>query len=176
MIYCPRTICGCLYASPYSAMKSTGGYTMTQKKQVTGSCLCGAVKFTGTPSDRGIGVCHCKMCRVQSSGPFFAARMEDGVSLTEQRGLKWYDASDIGERGFCSECGSTMFWREKDAAPGQWFVSAGTLPDDSIAPIFEHIWNDDKAPYYEFADTTPRRTAAECLGGNPAPKPRGEVM
>jgi len=123
---------------------------MTQKKQVTGSCLCGAVKFTGTPSDRGIGVCHCKMCRVQSSGPFFAARMEDGVSLTEQR--------------------------EKDAAPGQWFVSAGTLPDDSIAPIFEHIWNDDKAPYYEFADTTPRRTAAECLGGNPAPKPHGEVM
>ncbi len=148
---------------------------MNAHQEVIGSCLCGGVKFRGTPSDRGTGVCHCKMCRIQSSGPFFAVRMESGVTLTEDSNLKWYDASDIGERGFCRECGSTMFWRSKDAAPGEWAVSAGTLPDDSVAPIFEHIWNDDKPPYYEFADTTPRKTAAECLAGAPAPKPHGET-
>jgi len=140
---------------------------------VTGACLCGAVTFTGMPAERGTGVCHCKMCRVQSSGPFFAVRMTDGVQLVEDRGLKWVDASDVGERGFCTECGSTLFWRSKDCEPGQWAVSAGTLPDESVPPIFEHIWNDDKAPYYEFFDTTPRRTAAECLDGAPAAKPNG---
>lgn len=138
-----------------------------------GSCLCGAVQFTGTPSDRGIGVCHCKMCRRQSSGPFFAVRFEDGVTLIEDRGLKWYDASDVGERGFCAECGSTLFWRAKDAAPGDWAVSAGALPDSAVPPIFEHIWIDDKPPYYDFADTTPRRTEAECLDGSAPAKPSG---
>jgi hypothetical protein len=113
------------------------------------------------------------MCRVQSSGPFFAARMEGGVTLTETRGLKWFDASDIGERGFCTECGSTLFWRAKDCAEGDWAVSAGALPDESVPDIFEHIWVDDKAPYYEFADDTPRRTAADCLSGAPAAKPHG---
>ena len=148
---------------------------MKTETTVTGSCLCGGVKFSGTPSKRGTGVCHCKMCRTQSSGPFFAVRMEDRVTLTEERSLKWYDASDVGERGFCTECGSTMFWRAKGAAAGQWAVSAGTLSDNSIAAIFEHIWSDDKPPYYEFADTTPRRTAAECLAGSPPPKPHGEA-
>ena len=139
-----------------------------------GSCLCGAVRFEGTPSPRGIGVCHCKMCRVQSSGPFFAARMEGGVTLTETRGLKWYDASDVGERGFCTECGSTLFWRSKSAAPGDWAVSAGTLPDDAIGAIFEHIWTDDQPGYYAFADDTPRRTEADCLAGATPAKPHGE--
>ena len=138
-----------------------------------GSCLCGAVQFNGTPSDRGVGVCHCKMCRVQSSGPFFALRMEGGVTLTNERGLKWYDASDVGERGFCTECGSTMFWRSKDCAPGDWAVSAGTLPDSAVTHIFEHIWADAKPAYYDFADDTLRRTEVECLAGAPAPKLRG---
>ena len=115
------------------------------------------------------------MCRAQSSGPFFAVRMEGGVTVTEGRGLKWYDASDIGERGFCAERGSTLFWREKaEAESGDWAVSAGALPDDALGAIHEHIWVDDAAPYYTFADDAPRRTAADCLAGAPPPKPRGE--
>jgi hypothetical protein len=139
-----------------------------------GSCLCGGVTFTGTLSPRGIGVCHCKMCRIQSSGPFFAARMEGGVTLTEARGLKWYDASDIGERGFCTICGATLFWREKsNAENGDWAVSAGALPDDAVGAIFEHIWTDDQPAYYAFADDTPRRTAADCLAGAAPARPHG---
>lgn len=141
---------------------------------VQGSCLCGAVRFAGVLSGRGIGLCHCKMCRVQSSGPFFAVRFTDGVALTEARGLKWYDASDIGERGFCTGCGSTLFWREKGAAPGDWAVSAGTLPDDAVGAIFEHIWIDDQPAYYTFADDAPRRIAADCLAGAAPAKPHGE--
>ncbi len=140
---------------------------------IAGSCLCGAVQFEGVLCERGIGVCHCKMCRVQSSGPFFAARMEGGVTLTETRGLKWYDASDIGERGFCTECGATLFWRSKDAAPGDWAVSAGALPDEAIGTISEHIWADDQPAYYAFADSAPRRSEAECLAGAPPAKPHG---
>lgn len=148
---------------------------MITNENVIGSCLCGGVKFEGVPSQNGTGVCHCKMCRTQSSGPFFAVRMQNGVTVTESRGLQWYDASDIGERGFCRECGSTMFWRSKDCPPGEWAVSAGTLPDDAVGPIFEHIWTDDQPPYYDFADTSPRRSAADCLAGKPAPRPHGET-
>lgn len=140
-----------------------------------GACLCGAVTFEGTPSGQGIGVCHCKMCRVQNSGPFFAARFSDGVTLTNERGLRWYDASDIGERGFCTECGSTLFWRPKGAPPTDWAVSAGSLPDADAGAIFEHIWVDDQPAYYAFADDAPRRTEADCLAGAPRAKPHGDA-
>ena len=137
-----------------------------------GSCLCGAVRFEGVPDTaRGIGACHCKMCRVQSSGPFLAMRMTGGVRVTRDDGLAWYDASDQGERGFCNRCGASLFWRAKGAASGDWAVSAGALPDDLPVAIFEHIWADAKPGYYEFSGDAPRRTEVECLAGAPAPIP-----
>lgn len=123
----------------------------------TGSCLCGAVTFEGQRSDRGIGVCHCKMCRVQNSGPLMAVKFDSGVSLTEARGLKWFASSDKGKRGFCGECGSTLFWSAPYAAEGAWDVSVGALDDAVDDQIFEHIFVESQPTYYDFADGAPRK-------------------
>ncbi len=128
----------------------------------SGSCLCGAVTFQGQRSNRGVGVCHCKMCRVQNSGPLMAVRFEGGVTLTEARGLKWFASSDIGKRGFCAECGSTLFWSAPDAADGDWDVSVGTLDDAADEKIFEHIFVEFQPAYYDFADDTPRKRSDEA--------------
>ncbi len=130
---------------------------------MTGQCLCGAVQFTGTPTQGGgISVCHCGQCRRWTSGPLMSVRMAGGVTLTKADGLAWYASSDFGERGFCRRCGSTLFWREA-GEERDWAVSVGTLAEGHGQRIAEHIWVDDKPDFYDFADDAPRLTAAQAM-------------
>ena len=132
---------------------------------VTGQCLCGAVRFTGTPTAaRSISVCHCGQCRRWATGPVFACRMEGGVTLTKDEGLTWFASSSEGERGFCRHCGTSLFWRQ----PGTGLdcaVSVGALDPGHGLSIASHIWIEDKPDFYDFADDAPRLTAAEARGG-----------
>ena len=133
-------------------------------KPLTGQCLCGAVRFHGELQEgRGVGLCHCGQCRRWASGPFMAIRFAGGVILDQDASLKWYRSSEHGERGFCSECGSSLFWREPGGGTDV-AISISTLDDGHGIEIMEHIWVDDKPDWYEFADDTPRLTAAQAMG------------
>ena len=134
--------------------------------QTNGQCLCGAVRFHGAlAAGRGVGVCHCGQCRRWASGPFMAVRMEGGVTFDADEALVWYRSSDHGERGFCSRCGSSLFWRSPGAG-NDVAISVSTLPDSHGQQIFEHIWVDDKPGFYDFADDAPRKTAAQAMAGD----------
>jgi hypothetical protein len=128
---------------------------------VTGRCLCGAVRYEVTGRLRDVLICHCEECR-RWHGHFSAstaARRVDLV-LTEQRGLRWIASpnSDAGaRRGFCAECGSSLFWD----APGRPTVSiaAGSLELDGHADLrVAAPWFVSQAgDYYELpADGLPR--------------------
>lgn len=131
---------------------------------LTGQCLCGSVRFHGTlKTGRGVGLCHCGQCRRWASGPFMAIRFEEGVTFDADASLKWFQSSAHGERGFCSECGSSLFWREPGSS--EMAISVSTLDDGHGIEIMEHIWVDDKPDWYEFADATPRLTAAQAMAG-----------
>lgn len=141
---------------------------MTDKAAlVTGGCNCGAVRFEGALSDRGVGICHCKMCRRFASGPFVGCRFAGGIRLIEDRGLKWWVSSDWGRRGFCAECGATLFWTDAARAPlrddgrADWSVSAGALDGDPDQIVFHHIFEDHRPGYLTFADDAPRCSEAE---------------
>ena len=96
----------------------------------TGRCLCGAVRYTVSGPLRDVLVCHCADCR-RWHGHVCAAsacRREDLALEAAAGALRWYapPTSDAGgRRGFCSRCGSSLFWD----APGRPTVSiaAGTL-------------------------------------------------
>ena len=77
----------------------------------TGQCLCGAVKYQVRGALDGAIGCHCGQCR-RTSGHYTAGALvrRDGVTLTEDRGLKWYQSSPEARRGFCAECGSSVLW------------------------------------------------------------------
>jgi hypothetical protein len=127
-----------------------------------GQCLCGAVRFHGEPdTGRGVSVCHCGQCRRWGGGgPLIAVRFRGGLTFDAAETLVWYPSSDHGERGFCSRCGSSLFWR----APGQEndaSASLGALQEDHGLEIAHHIWVEDKPGWYDFADDKPRYTAAE---------------
>lgn len=81
---------------------------------MNGSCLCGGVKFSFAKFDGGIANCHCSMCRKFSGaayGTFGTVRTED---LNWESGfdlIKIFNSSEKAHRGFCSTCGSSIFYR-----------------------------------------------------------------
>jgi hypothetical protein len=80
----------------------------------TGRCLCGDVGFRAELPSKWVAHCHCTMCQ-RSSGSAFVTWVgldESTCRVHDPRGrLRWYRSSDQGERGFCGECGSTLFFR-----------------------------------------------------------------
>ena len=116
-------------------------------KPVTGRCLCGGVQYEVGRFERGVIACHCSQCR-KTSGHYVAATKALNVDLrmTSDLTLKWYRSSENAERGFCTECGSNLFWRKigDDATS----IMAGALDGPTGLSMQSHIFVDDAGDYY----------------------------
>ena len=132
---------------------------MERQSPVAGSCLCGKVEFDLADASNQVGICHCSMCRKANGGTAPAAAQGKVKLRGSCPQLKWYRSSPWGERGFCSDCGSTLFWRA--AGMEFWSVSAGALSDQRGLEISEHIYIDAKPSFYDFADERPRTTGLD---------------
>lgn len=120
-----------------------------------GACLCGAVAFEVTGPLRDALFCHCRMCQRTHGAPVaYAAAQNADLTLTEARGLKWYASSDIARRGFCSECGASLFWERLGA--GYTAVACGMLDKPTGVMAQGHIFLCDKGDYYALADNLPK--------------------
>ncbi|MCB9945081.1 MAG: GFA family protein [Geminicoccaceae bacterium] len=125
-----------------------------------GSCLCGKVRFTAREIHGEHHVCHCGMCQKWAGGPVFAA-MADGVSFEGGDFIKTYSSSEWAERGFCSNCGSNLYYRLKDS--GQYIMATGLFDDKSVFKVVGEIFIDRKPPGYDIAGDHPRLTEAETF-------------
>jgi hypothetical protein len=106
--------------------------------EATGGCLCGAVRFSISGALRDILICHCAMCRRSSSSVgAYTACAPDAIAISGTK-LRWYRSSPMARRGFCSKCGSQLFWEPNDGH--HISVSAGSLDDASALAIAEHIF------------------------------------
>jgi hypothetical protein len=121
----------------------------------TGSCSCGAVSFKTRGELRGIIYCHCSQCRKQS-GHYFAATnvADDHFEVTGSDNITWFQSSDDAKRGFCSLCGSGLFWkhRKRDYTS----ILAGAFDSPSGLKGENHIFVADKGDYYEIDDGLPQ--------------------
>lgn len=123
-------------------------------KPVTGSCLCGEVRYNVSYFERGVIACHCSQCR-KTSGHYVAATqaLNANLSIISDSTLKWYRSSEDAERGFCTECGSNLFWRKigDDATS----IMAGALNGPTDLKMQSHIFVDDAGDYYRPGDGVP---------------------
>ena len=118
-----------------------------------GSCLCGAVRFEVGQMEDPL-TCHCIQCRKQTGHYFAAGRArKNAVRFETDAGLAWYRASDMAARGFCQECGSTLFWRADEGAHIR--VALGALDGDTGLKLGRHVWVDFKGDYYDLGDGLP---------------------
>ncbi len=121
-----------------------------------GSCLCGKVAFTIAGDLTPPNACHCGQCRKQS-GHLWASSVthQDNLSFTADETLRWYRASDIAKRGFCSACGSFLFWQHNDE--DTIAISVGSLDEPTGLKLAQHIFVADKGDYYDIQDDLPQR-------------------
>ena len=133
---------------------------MSKLTSADGQCLCGAVQFTATGIETEYHACHCGTCRHWGGGPALAATVE-GLSFTADAALHWYASSDWAERGFCSQCGSSLFYHLKPN--NSYVVWIGSFADQSPFVLHGEIYIDAKPPGYAFAGEHPRHTEAEFL-------------
>lgn len=125
----------------------------------TGGCVCGRVRYTVTGPLRPIVACHCRECRRQSSHYWAAtrARRED-LHLDRDEALRWFDSSPGVRRGFCSHCGSALFF-DRETAEGVT-ICAGSLDEPTGLRLVQHIYTGEAGDYYTIADGLPCHEAA----------------
>lgn len=132
----------------------------------TGSCLCGAVRFTLQDKPEAAGACHCGMCRKFSGGVLIAVEVApEAIRFEGGDNIRHYTSSDWAERGFCGTCGSSLYYRVTADGPhqGRYYLCLGALDDPSGIPLEEEIFIDRKPDGYRFDGDTRKLTEAEMM-------------
>ncbi|KAK3319072.1 Mss4-like protein [Apodospora peruviana] len=92
-------------------------------KFITGGCLCGALRYRVDfpPSHdfiKASGTCQCTQCRRQTGALFFMTQSFSPASCfqftSNTSTLKNYRATPQADRGFCSDCGTLLYWKPVD--------------------------------------------------------------
>lgn len=122
-----------------------------RKPAAVGGCLCGAVRYEVRGPLRPVVNCHCGQCR-KFHGHYgaYTNTATDDISITGYRSLKWYRSSSFARRGFCKECGSSLFWERTKS--GSISIAAGTLDAPTKLKTIRHIFVADMGDYYKIAD------------------------
>jgi hypothetical protein len=133
---------------------------MSAHTRASGHCLCGAVRYDLQGPLRDVLLCHCVECRRWSGHVFAATAVQrDQLVLLESGGLRWIaspESESGARRGFCGECGSSLFWD----APTRDTVSvaAGTLDEPTGLRVLGHVYVAQAGDYYALPDDGLPRT------------------
>ena len=122
---------------------------------VRGQCLCGAISFEITGPLREVVVCHCGQCQHNHGGPahYTSAQWAD-IEVDGRDWLRWYQSSPQARRGFCAECGSSLFWEQ--IGQGRVSINAGALDPPTGLRTAKHIFVADKPDWYQIRDGLPQ--------------------
>ncbi|XBS71414.1 GFA family protein [Acerihabitans sp. KWT182] len=134
-------------------------------KKVTGTCLCGNIHFSATLSDYHVSACHCGMCRKWSGGVFLSLDVKDSLEITQGESLGLYASSEWAKRGFCTRCGSSLFWQSADGKQTCVSYAALELSEEDREQLLlaSEIYTDNQPDFTRFKQEGARLTEADFL-------------
>jgi len=129
------------------------------KKSISGSCLCGSVRYQYSGEALVFQYCHCSRCR-KITGSAHAANI---IVRPEQ--LEWLAGEDLVGRfelpdakdfasGFCKKCGSNLPWKNQSGRAV--IIPAGTLDQDPHIHPKQSIFYSDRACWYVDVNDLPK--------------------
>ena len=134
---------------------------------ISGSCLCGAVRYASGPPTGPMGHCHCETCRKAHAAAFsttLRVAREGFRWLAGEELLRHYESSPGKTRSFCGRCGSHLLAAR--AGQDELILRAGCIDGDPGVRPVAHIWTSEQAPWYEIDAGLP-----QLPEGAPAKKP-----
>lgn len=125
---------------------------------ISGSCLCGAVRFQIDGQYSPIGQCHCYKCRKVTGAAAEAAMFTAATNLRWVEGqdqiVKYVMPDGHWKSDFCGTCGSPMPHLSGDGE--LYWVPAGLLDDDPEVEVTVHIYVDGKASWETIGGDAPQ--------------------
>jgi hypothetical protein len=117
-------------------------------KKIKGSCLCKNIVFEIFNECRFSVLCHCTKCQ-KSNAEFsnYTKVKKENLKFLKKKNLKWFFSSKKFKRGFCSNCGSSLFFQSR-LSNEEIAISSGSL--NSKVPVKGHIFYKDKKSNLSF--------------------------
>jgi hypothetical protein len=119
------------------------------------SCLCGGIKIKVKGKLRHVINCHCSQCmKTHGNYAAYTACLEKDLTFIKKRTLKWYNSSKIAKRGFCSSCGSSMFYKLFNG--NNISIAAGMFNNPTKLKTHSNIFTKKKLDFYKLDLRIPR--------------------
>ena len=103
------------------------------------------------------GICHCHMCQQWTGSAFMTMAMFSRTTLRFTKGEpQLYRSSSIKDKGFCSNCGSSLFDQclvpkvARQFNPDMIWVQIGTLDHPEAVSIDFHYSVETELPWVHF--------------------------
>ena len=118
---------------------------------LTGSCLCGAIRYTVSAPITELRACHCTHCQKASgaNGSVNAVIPASAFNLLQGTPKRLGTAADSGRtlyRYFCGGCGSPLY-SHRATTPETYALRVGTLDNPPAVKITTNIWTRSARPW-----------------------------
>tara|TARA_B100001250_G_scaffold406782_1_gene426411 strand:+ start:2134 stop:2544 length:411 start_codon:yes stop_codon:yes gene_type:complete len=126
-----------------------------KEKSLNASCLCKGVNMKIRGEFRPVINCHCIQC-TKTHGNFasYTSILEENIVFKSKKTLKWFKSSDKASRGFCKNCGASIFFKRSGSRAIS--ISAGLLKNPTGLQTISHIFIHNKRDYYKLSDKLPK--------------------
>ena len=131
---------------------------------LTGTCLCGGVRFEVAAPFQRISACHCESCKKISGGVGTTsgrARSEDVRIVAGEELVAAYQPDEGSAKTFCSRCGTNLFgggWPDSELCS----VRLTALDDPYDGSVGHHIYVRSVAPWETIPEDDAERHEARA--------------
>ena len=127
-----------------------------ENKKISGSCLCGKVRYQFEGPVRVFQYCHCSRCRKFTGSAHASSILIDPSNFEWLSGEEHVGRFELPEAkhyatSFCKNCGSSLPCLSKSGKAVN--VPAGTLDEDPEARPIKNMYYADRAAWYEDASS-----------------------
>ncbi|MEM7431922.1 MAG: GFA family protein [Pseudomonadota bacterium] len=126
--------------------------------ELTGGCLCGAIRFKTLSAPTRTINCHCESCRKHTGAPMATLPVYPANQVLfsgDDRTI--YESSDNVGRAFCATCGTSMtFEANLDGYGPICAIHISTFDDPDALTPDSHSFYLDRITWYDSADSLPR--------------------
>ena len=119
--------------------------------ELTGRCLCGAIRYRAIGTPLWTAHCHCESCRRATGAPLttYAGFAADKFAWTAGEAVTFASSPGV-LRTFCGRCGTSLTYQGK-RWPGEMHVLVATLDrPDAVTPRRE-AFAEERLPWLRLA-------------------------
>lgn len=130
----------------------------TATDKLTGSCMCGLVRFETMGESLKVLNCHCHSCRKHTGAPVvtLAGFKADQVKFSGDERSIYVSSPGVG-RSFCGKCGSSLTWEADDSDLGPvCYFHISTFDNPEVLVPSAHTFYVERIPWFDVADNLPR--------------------